>query len=213
MITKSQQDDLNDAINLVYERTGLVPEVETATELANALLEWGEDLAAENAELREKEPTHWFPVVRNHYLGGIRIFLPKCATKFLLNYSQHPIFYFFGTNLKPFGLPWTIVALIDAPLFSPDPTRPLNPWIDLRVAFGAKRANRLRASILRNAPLPDNLIDRHLRWQIRKVVGFTRFRRSSSSNQNAADNNEPDRQHCQQNDQPIRDRSRPKEEP
>lgn len=45
----TQASDLNEAINLVYERTGLVPEVGTATELANALLEWGEALAAGNA--------------------------------------------------------------------------------------------------------------------------------------------------------------------
>ena len=45
-------DDLNNAINLVYKRTGLVPEVENATDLASTLLEWGEALAAENQELR-----------------------------------------------------------------------------------------------------------------------------------------------------------------
>jgi len=45
-------DDLDRACNLVVERTGQVPEVETAEELVGALLEWGDDLALENEQLR-----------------------------------------------------------------------------------------------------------------------------------------------------------------
>ncbi len=45
-------DDLNRAINLVYEETGLVPEVESAEELAGVLLEWGSALAMENVRLK-----------------------------------------------------------------------------------------------------------------------------------------------------------------
>ena len=45
-------NDLNNACNLVYERTGLVPEVESAEQLVGALLEWGDSLAAENEGLR-----------------------------------------------------------------------------------------------------------------------------------------------------------------
>jgi len=45
-------DDLNKAINLVCEETGLVPEVDSAEELASALLEWGSVLALENKQLR-----------------------------------------------------------------------------------------------------------------------------------------------------------------
>ncbi len=45
-------DDLNRAINLVYEETGLVPEVDSAEELAGVLLEWGSALAMENERLK-----------------------------------------------------------------------------------------------------------------------------------------------------------------
>lgn len=45
-------DDLNNAINLVYQETGLVPEVESAEELAGVLLEWGSALAMENERLK-----------------------------------------------------------------------------------------------------------------------------------------------------------------
>ena len=43
-----QSEDLNNACNLVADRTGQVPEVESATELVGALLEWGYALAQEN---------------------------------------------------------------------------------------------------------------------------------------------------------------------
>ena len=47
-------EDLNNACNLVYERTGLVPEVDSAEELVGALLEWGDSLALENEQLRNR---------------------------------------------------------------------------------------------------------------------------------------------------------------
>lgn len=47
-------EDLNNACNLVADRTGLVPEVESATELVGALLEWGDSLALENKQLTEE---------------------------------------------------------------------------------------------------------------------------------------------------------------
>lgn len=53
------QEDLNDAINLVYERTGLVLEVEAATELASALLEWGESLDSRAATLPKRAEFAW----------------------------------------------------------------------------------------------------------------------------------------------------------
>ena len=49
-------DDLNNAINLVYERTGMVPEVETATELAEVLLEMGEAISVQH-EMASKPVT------------------------------------------------------------------------------------------------------------------------------------------------------------
>jgi len=44
-------EDLNNACNLVADRTGQVPEVDTAEELVGALLEWGDALALENQQL------------------------------------------------------------------------------------------------------------------------------------------------------------------
>lgn len=53
-VVKNSADDLNSAINVVYERTGQVPEVETAEDLANVLVNWGEALAAENQKLKRR---------------------------------------------------------------------------------------------------------------------------------------------------------------
>lgn len=47
-------EDINNAVNLVYDRTGLVPELDSCEELTAALLEWGDELAKENEALREQ---------------------------------------------------------------------------------------------------------------------------------------------------------------
>ena len=46
--------DLNNAIQLVFDRTGLLPEVESAEELADCLVTWGEEIAAENESLKQQ---------------------------------------------------------------------------------------------------------------------------------------------------------------
>ena len=46
-------NELNDAVQLVYDRTGLMPEVDSIEQLTDCLLTWGEELAADNLKLRQ----------------------------------------------------------------------------------------------------------------------------------------------------------------
>ena len=65
-------DDFNRAINLVYEETGLLPEVDSAEELASALLEWGSALALENEQLRTELAALKGGAIKQHQGRGKR---------------------------------------------------------------------------------------------------------------------------------------------